>query len=67
MLGAAHPSTLTARASLAQSTGEAGDAGGARDQFAILLPLTEQVLGSAHPSTLIARASLAYWTGESQP
>ena len=49
------------------SAGRAGDAAGARDQSAVLLPLTEQVLGSAHPSTLIARASLAYWTGESHP
>ncbi len=53
-----------ARVNLAGSTGEAGDAAGARDQFAALLPLTERVLGPAHPSTVIARASLTYWTRE---
>ena len=58
------PDTLIARRSLARWTGEAGDAAGARDQFAVLLPIQERVLGPAHPSTLIARRSLARWTGE---
>ena len=56
--------TLTARANLACWTGQAGDAAGARDQFAALLPVRERVLGPEHPDTLTARANLAYWTGE---
>ena len=61
-LGAEHPDTLAARANLAHWTGEAGDAAGARDQFAALLPVRERVLGAEHPDTLTARANLAYWT-----
>jgi hypothetical protein len=45
-------------------TGAAGDAAGARDQFAALLPIRERVLGPEHPDTLTTRASLAYWTGQ---
>ena len=56
--------TLTARANLARWTGEAGDAAGARDRFAALLPVVERVLGPEHADTLTARASLARWTGE---
>ena len=41
-----------------------GDAAGARDQFAALLPVRERVLGAEHPDTLTARANLASWTGE---
>ena len=41
------------------------DAAGARDQFAALLPIQEQVLGADHPDTLATRASLGYWTGQS--
>ena len=41
----AHPRTLGARADLAAWTGEAGDAAGARDQFAALLPIRERVQG----------------------
>ena len=55
-LGAEHPDTLTARANLAYWTGEAGDAAGARDQFAALLPVRERVSGAEHPDTLTARA-----------
>ena len=62
--GPEHPDTLTARANLARWTGEAGDAAGARDQFAALLPIAERVLGPEHPDTLTTRASLARWTGE---
>jgi hypothetical protein len=40
----------------------AGDAAGARDQFAALLPLRERVSGTEHPSTLTARRNLAHWT-----
>jgi DNA-binding CsgD family transcriptional regulator len=36
----------------------------ARDQFAALLPIREQVLGTEHPDTLATRYNLARWTGE---
>ncbi|HEV3295430.1 MAG TPA: FxSxx-COOH system tetratricopeptide repeat protein, partial [Streptosporangiaceae bacterium] len=62
--GPEHRDTLAARGNLARWTGEAGDAAGARDQYAALLPTEERVLGAEHPDTLTARASLAYWTGE---
>jgi hypothetical protein len=62
--GAEHPGTLAARANLAYWTGEAGDAAGARDQLAALLPVSERVRGAEHPGTLAARADLAYWTGQ---
>ena len=64
VLGPEHPATLAARHSLARWTGEAGDAAGARDQFAALLPVRERVLGAEHPDTLTTRANLASWTGE---
>ena len=63
-LGPEHPSTLTTRANLARWSGEAGDAAGARDQFAALVPAFERVLGPEHPSTLTAVATLARFTGE---
>ena len=62
--GPDHRDTLAARNQLAPWTGEAGDAAGARDQFAALLPISERVLGAEHPDTLTARANLAHWTGE---
>jgi hypothetical protein len=43
---------------------QAGDAAGARDQFAALLPIRERVSGAEHPATLSARANLAYWAGQ---
>ena len=49
---------------LARWTGQAGDAAGARDQYAALLPVRERVLGPEHPDTLTARGNLAHWTGE---
>ena len=49
---------------LARWTGQAGDAAGARDQYAALLPVVERVLGAEHPDTLAARANLADWTGQ---
>ena len=64
--GPEHPDTLTARADLAHWTGQAGDAAGARDQFAALLPVRERVLGPAHPSTLSTRADLTYWSGKAR-
>ena len=45
-LGSEHPDTLAARGNLAYFTGAAGDAAGARDQFAALLPISERVLGA---------------------
>ena len=62
--GPEHPGALAARSELAYSTGQAGDAAGARDQFAALLPIAERTLGPEHPDTLATRASLAYWTGQ---
>jgi hypothetical protein len=42
----------------------AGDAAGARDQYAALLPIRERVQGPDHPHTLATRNQLASWTGE---
>jgi hypothetical protein len=64
--GPEHPGVLAARAGLARFTGEAGDAAGARDQYAALLPIEERVLGPEHPSTLTTRGNLAAWTGEAE-
>jgi hypothetical protein len=62
--GAEHPDTLTARHNLAYWTGEAGDAAGARDRSAALLPIRERVLAPEHPDTLATRNKLAHWTGK---
>jgi hypothetical protein len=64
VLAAEHPGTLTTRHDLAHWTREAGDAAGARDQFAKLLPIRERVLGPEHPATLTTRHDLAHWTRE---
>ena len=61
--GPEHPDTLAARHELARWAGEAGDAAGARDQLAALLPIRERVLGPEHPDTLGTRHNVAYWTG----
>ena len=61
--GLDHPDTLAARRALASWTGKAGDAAGARDQLAALLPVSERVLGHDHPDTLAVRHDLASWTG----
>jgi hypothetical protein len=45
----------------------AGDAAGACDQLAALLPAEERVLGPEHPDTLTTRHELAYWTGKAGP
>jgi hypothetical protein len=55
---------LRALPTVAYWTGEEGDAAGARDQYAALLPVRERVLGAEHPDTLAARADLASCTGE---
>ena len=57
-----HPDTLGIRNALAWWTGQAGDAAGARDQLAALLPSYERVLGPDHPDTLDTRHELASWT-----
>jgi Tetratricopeptide repeat len=62
--GAEHHDSLVARANLAYWTGQAGNPAGARDQFAVLLPIEERVLGPEHRQTLADRGSLARWTGE---
>ena len=62
--GPEHRDSLTARTALARWTGEAGNAAGARDQLAALLPIRERVLGPEEPGTLTDRAALAGWTGE---
>jgi hypothetical protein len=61
--GPEHPATLGARDTLAFFTGVAGDAAGARDQHAALLPIRERVLGPEDPGTLWTRGNLAWWTG----
>jgi len=66
VIDAEHPGTLTTRGDLANWTGPAGDAAGARDQFAALLPVRERVLGAEHPETLATRHSLADWTGQAE-
>jgi hypothetical protein len=43
-------------------TGEAGDAAGARDQFAALLPVIERVFGPEHRKTQEVRDNLIHWT-----
>jgi Tetratricopeptide repeat len=62
--GPEHRDTLAARRNLVRWTGMAGDAAGARDQYAALLPIFERVQGPEHPETLTTRADLAFWTGE---
>ena len=62
--GPEHPDTLSACHNLASWTGEAGDAAGARDQLAALLPVSERVLGPEHRRTLVTRNQLARRTGE---
>ena len=62
--GPEHRDTMAAYGNLARWTGEAGDAAGARDEYAELLPIAERVLGPEHPATLTTRTNLARWTGE---
>jgi hypothetical protein len=61
--GPGHPGTLQARDKLAHWTGKAGDAAGARDQYAALLPASEGLLGPEDPTSLAARYGLARWSG----
>jgi len=62
--GPEHRHTLAARGNLATWTAMTGDAAGARDQYAALLPMAKRAWGRRHPDTLAARANLARWTGE---
>jgi hypothetical protein len=62
--GPEHPDTLFARGNLAYWAGEAGDAAGACDQYAALLPIRERVLGPEHPDTRATRGNLTFWTWE---
>jgi hypothetical protein len=47
---------------LSQATSQASGWAGARDQYAVLLPIVEGVPGAEHPHTLAARYQLAHWT-----
>ncbi|MFI6396248.1 FxSxx-COOH system tetratricopeptide repeat protein, partial [Nonomuraea sp. NPDC050540] len=62
--GPEHPATLGTQHNLARWTGRAGDAAGARDQLAKVLPVQERVLGAEHPDTLTTRSNLAHWMGQ---
>ncbi|WP_051511193.1 tetratricopeptide repeat protein [Intrasporangium oryzae] len=63
-LGEDDLATLIIRNDLASWIGEAGDAAGARDAFAALLPDMARVLGADDPDTLAARNNQASWIGE---
>jgi len=64
--GPEHEGTLAVRVNLARWTGRVGDAAGARDQYAALLPIRERVLGPEHPDTLTTRANLAHWAKKAE-
>jgi hypothetical protein len=60
-LGPDHSSTLRARHSLGRWRGEAGDAQGAAETLAELVPHFLRVLGPDHPDTLRIVNALARW------
>jgi hypothetical protein len=62
--GPDHPSTLIARANLADWTGQSGDRAGARDLLRALVPAWMRVFGPEHPDTLTVLGNHAHWTGE---
>jgi Tetratricopeptide repeat len=64
VLGPEDPAVLITRNNLGSWSGEAGDADGARDQFAALLLIRERVLGPEDLATLATRNNLANWTAE---
>src|ERR1700740_620221 len=67
MSGSWGPSTRTRwtpGTTLPTWSGEGGDAAGARDQYAALVPVYERVSGRQHPDTLPARERLAKWTAK---
>jgi hypothetical protein len=53
---------LATRNELARWIGRTGDAAGARDKYAALLPMRERVLGPEHQHIVATRDNLAYWT-----
>jgi hypothetical protein len=59
-----HDPSIGNRMRLARLTGQTGDAAGARDRYADLLPASERANGPDHPDTLAIRAGVAEWTGE---
>ena len=59
LLGADHPDTLSARASLAASYRSAGRTGEAITLGEQVAADMERLLGADHPDTLVARANLA--------
>ena len=52
---------MTARGHVAFWTGQAGNRAAARDEFAVLLPIREQMSGPEHPDTLYIRQEVARW------
>ena len=61
--GAEHRDTLAAYDEFAHWVGQAGDAAGARDQYAALLPIAERVMGPEDPNTLNFSVNLARYSG----
>jgi Tetratricopeptide repeat len=61
--GPEHLDILVARHNLARWAGDAGDAAGARDQFAALLPIEKRILGPEHTMTINTRHTLAHYIG----
>jgi tetratricopeptide (TPR) repeat protein len=59
-----HPYALAARSALADLTFQEGDAVGAHNMYAALLPIMERVRGPEHWETLTIRAKLAYSLGQ---
>jgi hypothetical protein len=60
------PTTLAAGHELARWTGQAGNAAGARDQYAAMLPMRERAQRPDHPDTLTVRHELVQWTGQAE-
>jgi eukaryotic-like serine/threonine-protein kinase len=62
-LGADHPLTVGALASVAGMRGSLGDAEGARDLYTEVLAAQRRVLGEAHPSvaTSLSQLGFQYW------
>ncbi len=59
ILGHDHPDTLTARANLATSYGQAGRTDGAVDLLRSVAEDQTRLLGPGHPDTVMSRAGLA--------
>jgi hypothetical protein len=62
ILGADHPSTLTARANLASSYRSAGRTTDAIPLQESVLTDRERILGADHPDTIAARKVLTAWS-----